>query len=474
MIELGFLKGKTVAVLGLGKSGMSTARALSAADATVLAWDDSRPEAATSLDGVTGTDLREVDLAEVEMLVLSPGIPKCNPAPHVVVARAHEAGCLIVSDIDLLGQAQPDARYLGVTGTNGKSTTTALIGHILTKTGPPTQIGGNLGIPALSLKPLDASGWYVLELSSYQLETVSAVEWDIAMLINVAPDHLDRYADMDDYVDTKRKIFSRQPADGVAIIGIDDDWSRATYDQLSGKSDRRVIPISAETEIPGGVFVRHGLLIDATGSAEQTVIDLRTVPTLPGSHNRQNAAAAYAAALSVGIAPDAIAEAMRGFPGLRHRQELIGTVGSLSFVNDSKATNPDAAARALACYDRVYWIVGGLPKQGGLEVLTPHLGRVAHAFLIGEAAGMLAEFLDGAVAFTQCGEIGAAVEAAVRQAEADGDKGGDAVVLLSPACASWDQFANFEARGDAFVSAARALARRSTGPAQPAPSVGAL
>ena len=211
MIDLGFLTGKTVAVLGLGKSGMSTARALSAAGATVLAWDDSRPDAAAALDSVTAADLQEADLTQAAMLVLSPGIPRCNPAPHVVVARAHEAGCPIVSDIDLLGQARPDARYLGITGTNGKSTTTALVGHILTKTGPPTQIGGNLGIPALSLKPLDADGWYVLELSSYQLETISAVEWDIGLLINVAPDHLDRYADMDGYVDTKRRIFSRQP-----------------------------------------------------------------------------------------------------------------------------------------------------------------------------------------------------------------------------------------------------------------------
>jgi len=470
VIDLGFLTGKTVAVLGLGKSGMSTARALSAAGATVLAWDDGRPDAAAALDGVTAADLREADLAQAAMLVLSPGIPRCNPAPHLVVARAHEAGCPIVSDIDLLGQAQPNARFLGITGTNGKSTTTALVGHILTKTGPPTQIGGNLGIPALSLKPLDADGWYVLELSSYQLETVSAVEWDISLLINVAPDHLDRYADMDGYVDTKRRIFSRQPSGGTAIVGIDDEWSRATYERLSAQGDRRVIPISAETAIAGGVFVRGGLLIDATEGAERTVLDLRGVPTLPGRHNWQNAAAAYAAALCVGIAPDTIAESMRTFPGLRHRQEFVGSISSLRFVNDSKATNPDAAARALSCYDRVYWIAGGQPKQGGLDVLTPHLARVAHAFLIGEASDMLSDFLEGKAASTRCGEIGPAVEAAVRQANEDG---GGGVVLLSPACASWDQFANFEARGDAFVAAVRAMARRSSGARQTLPTAGA-
>ena len=471
MIDLGHLKGKTVAVLGLGKSGLSSARALSAAGATVLAWDDSRPDAAASVDGVIATDLRQADLGRADMLVLSPGIPRCHPAPHVVVARAHEAGCPIVSDIDLLGRARPDAHYLGVTGTNGKSTTTALIGHILTKTGPPTQIGGNLGIPALSLKPLGDEGWYVLELSSYQLETVSAVAWDVAILINVAPDHLDRYADMDGYVDTKRRIFARQPPGGTAIVGIDDRWSRATRDELAGRTDLRLVPISADTEAAGGVFVRDGVLIDATDDAGRAVLDLRTVPTLPGRHNWQNAAAAYAAALSVGIAPDDIATAMRSFPGLRHRQELVGSVGALSFVNDSKATNPDAAARALACYDRIYWIAGGLPKQGGLEVLEPHFRRIAHAFLVGQAAEMLAGFLDGKVAVTQCGEIGRAVEAAVRQAEADG--GGEAVVLLSPACASWDQFANFEARGDAFVAAVRALARRSAAPDQALPAAGA-
>ena len=463
MINLGFLKGETVAVLGLGKSGMSAARALSAAGAKVLAWDDTPPDPAKVPDGVTVTDLTQADLSEPAMLVLSPGIPRCHPAPHLVVARAHEAGCPIVSDIDLLGRAQTEARYLGITGTNGKSTTTALIGHILTKTGPPAQVGGNLGIPALSLKPLESDGWYVLELSSYQLETVSAVEWDIGVLINIAPDHLDRYADMDGYVDAKRAIFARQPAGATAIIGVDDEWSRATFDMLSGDKNRRVVPISAQGPVNGGVFVRNGVLTDTTSGAERPILDLRTVPTLPGSHNWQNAAAAYAAALAVGLAPDAIGEAMRSFPGLRHRQELVGSIGPLHFINDSKATNPDAAARALACYDRVYWIAGGLAKQGGLEVLTPHLGRVAHAFLIGAASEMLAEFLDGTVPTSQCGEIGSAVEAAVAEARADG--AGNAVVLLSPACASWDQFANFEARGDAFVAAVRAMARASTGAA---------
>ncbi len=460
MIDLGFLKGKTIAVLGLGKSGMSAARALSASGAEVLAWDDGKPDPAAVPEGVTVTDLSQADLSRAAMLVLSPGIPRCHPAPHLAVARAHEAGCPIVSDIDLLGQAQTGARYLGITGTNGKSTTTALIGHVLTKTGPPVQVGGNLGIPALSLKPLEADGWYVLELSSYQLETVSAVEWDIGVLINVAPDHLDRYADMDGYVDAKRAIFARQPKGATAIVGVDDEWSRATFDMLSCDKNRRVIPISAQGPVAGGVFVRDGKLIDATGGAERPVLDLRGVPTLPGSHNWQNAAAAYAAALTVGSAPEAIADAMRGFPGLRHRQELVGSIGALHFINDSKATNPDAAARALACYDRIYWIAGGLAKQGGLEVLIPHLGRVAHAFLIGAAAEMLAEFLDGSVPTSQCGEIASAVEAAVAQAQAD--CGGEAVVLLSPACASWDQFANFEARGDAFVAAVRGLARRSS------------
>ncbi len=464
MIDLGFLKGETVAVLGLGKSGMSAARALSAAGANVLAWDDGQPDPASVPQGVTVTDLGQADLSQASMLVLSPGIPRCHPAPHLAVARAFEAGCPIVSDIDLLGRAQTEARYLGITGTNGKSTTTALIGHVMTKTGPPTQVGGNLGIPALSLKPLGSDGWYVLELSSYQLETISAVAWDIGVLINIAPDHLDRYADMDGYVEAKRAIFARQPKGATAIIGVDDEWSRATLDGLSGDRNRRVIPISAQGPVAGGVFVRDGVLTDATAGAERAVLDLRAVPTLPGIHNWQNAAAAYAAALSVGLAPDAIAEAMRSFPGLRHRQELVGSIGALRFVNDSKATNPDAAARALACYDRVYWIAGGLAKQGGLEVLTPHLGRVAHAFLIGAASEMLADFLGDTVPVSQCGEIGSAVEAAVAQAEADGAT--DAVVLLSPACASWDQFANFEARGDAFVAAVRAMARRANGGAR--------
>ncbi|MEE8271256.1 MAG: UDP-N-acetylmuramoyl-L-alanine--D-glutamate ligase [Alphaproteobacteria bacterium] len=467
VIDLGFLKGRTVAILGLGKSGMSAARALTAAGARVLAWDDGKADAAGP-DGVIVEDLRQADFASIAMLVLSPGIPRGHPAPHPVVARAAAADCPIVSDIDLLGRALPHARYLGITGTNGKSTTTALIGHILTIGGLTAQIGGNLGIPALALRPLAADGWYVLELSSYQLETVSAVRWTIAVLVNIAHDHLDRYAGIDDYAATKRRLFRHQPAGATAVVSVDDEWSRATRDRLAARGGRRVVPISVERAVPGGVYVLDDRLVDDIGGGAEPVLDLGDVATLPGVHNWQNAAAAYAAARAAGMAGPAIAQAMRSFPGLRHRQELVGSLNGLRFVNDSKATNPDATARALACYDTIYWIAGGLPKQGGLDVLAPHLGRIAHAFLIGEASDALAAFLDGRVAYDLCTTVTAAVEAAHHAALADGRP--DAVVLLSPACASWDQFANFEARGDAFVAAVRSLARRHNGAAAAAGS----
>ncbi|NNG04332.1 MAG: UDP-N-acetylmuramoyl-L-alanine--D-glutamate ligase, partial [Inquilinus sp.] len=455
MIDLGHLKGKTVAVLGLGKSGASAARALAAGGATVLAWDDGKTDAVAGLDGVTITDLGAADFGGIAMLVLSPGIPRRHPAPHPAVARAEAAGCPVVSDIDLLAQARPGSHYLGITGTNGKSTTTALVGHILTHAGLPAQIGGNLGMPALSLKPLDDDGWYVLELSSYQLETLTAPRFEIGVLINVAPDHLDRYAGIDDYADAKRRLYALQPEGATAVVGIDDALSAATRADLARRTGCRVVPISV-TEAPGGgVYVEDGRLIDATTGTPRAVLDLREVPTLPGVHNWQNAAAAYAAASAAGVPGSVIVGAMRSFPGLRHRQELVGTLDGLRFINDSKATNPDAAARALTCYDTVYWIAGGLAKQGGLDELTPHLGRIAHAFLIGEAAEDFAAYLDGRVPFQRCGDVTTAVDAAHARALADG--AGDAVVLLSPACASWDQFASFEARGDAFVAAVRAL-----------------
>ncbi|HET8729009.1 MAG TPA: UDP-N-acetylmuramoyl-L-alanine--D-glutamate ligase [Alphaproteobacteria bacterium] len=461
-IDLGFMEGKTVAVLGLGKSGLTAATALKAGGARVIAWDDGPAgRAAAQAAGIAVEDLDARGMAGVDLLILSPGIPRAHPAPHPVVAAAIAAGAVIANDIDMLGMVQAEAGYIGITGTNGKSTTTALIGHLLKSAGRPAEVGGNLGTPALALAPVGRGGWYVLECSSYQLETVSAVRWDVGVFLNISPDHLDRYADMAAYVAAKRKLFAHQPPGATAVIGVDDDWSRDAHrDLVAAGGDRRVVPVSAERSVAGGVYAVGGRLTDDTDGRAETIADLTTIETLPGRHNWQNAAAACAAVRAAGLDAAEIARGLATFPGLQHRQELVATIDGIRFVNDSKATNADAAAKALGSYDAIYWIAGGKPKPGGLDELTPYLGRVVHAFLIGEGTDKFAAYLDGYVGYDRSGDIATAVAAAYRRASADGRPG--AVVLLSPACASFDQFGNFEERGRAFADSVRAITAAKT------------
>ncbi len=417
----------------------------------MLAWDDN-PAAREAVAGeVRLVDLGTADWRGIAALVLSPGIPHSYPEPHPAVVRARAAGAEIIGDIELLGRAQPAARTIAITGTNGKSTTTALIGHILAAAGQRVEVGGNLGTASLSLAPLGtdgAVGSYVLELSSFQLELVTTLAFDVAVLLNITPDHLDRHGGMDGYIAAKRRIFARQGRGAVAIVGIDDPICRAIADELRQANQVRIVPISAREAATGGVYAEAGSLIDATGPRPVRVLDLAEAARLPGSHNWQNAAAAYAAARAAGVAGEAAVVAIRSFPGLAHRQELVATIGGVRFINDSKATNADAAEKALACYQAIYWIAGGLPKAGGITSLVPHFGRLRHAYLIGSATEEFAATLDGSVSFTRCGDLATAVTAAAAQARRDGVP--DAVVLLSPACASYDQFAHFEARGDAF------------------------
>lgn len=437
---------KTVAVLGLGRSGLAAAQALAAGDAHVWAWDDNgQARARASESGVPLVDLETCDWEQPEMLVLSPGIPHTLPKPHPVVNLARAASCGIVSDIELLFRAQPDAAYLGITGTNGKSTTTALLGHILHAAGREAEIGGNLGIPALELKPLGSLGIYVLEISSYQLELTPSLKLKAAVLLNISPDHLDRHGSMEGYVAVKESVFRRSAA---AVIGIDDEHSRAVFERLKKKKGQTVIPISGSKAAVGGVYVIDGVLYDDTEGSATTVMDLKNIPTLTGAHNRQNAAAAYAAAKSVGVAPLTIAAAVRSYPGLAHRQEIVAAIDGVTYVNDSKATNPDAAAKALSCYRTIYWIAGGRPKEGGLEAIEEYFNRVRHAFLIGEAQDVFAASFAGKVTLTKSGDLATAVGQARTAALTERLK--DPVVLLSPACSSFDQFKNFEERGDAF------------------------
>jgi len=450
MIEVFPFDGLPTPVLGLGRSGLAAARALYRGGAEVWAWDDDaeRRERAAEEEGIEIVDLKTIDWREATSLILSPGIPHTFPKPHPIVRMARDAGCEIIGDVELLARTQRDAAYVGITGTNGKSTTTALIGHIFQTSGREAEIGGNLGMPACALEPLGPDGTYILEMSSYQLELTFSITFDVGVLLNISADHLERHGGMDGYIAAKRQIFHRQTKPRTAVIGVDDDFCRAIYAELYEKDDQLVVGISANERVHGGVYVLDGILTDDTEGKETPVMDLRTVASLQGVHNWQNAAAAYAACKMTGIAPHAVMACINSYPGLVHRQEPLEIVDGIGFVNDSKATNGEAAARALACYDDIYWIIGGRPKEGGLKACVPYYERVRKAYLIGEAAMQFSTELDGRVPFTVSGDL----ETATRAAFADARKSGlpGAVVLLSPACASFDQFSDFEARGDAF------------------------
>ena len=460
MIEVFPFAGLPVAVFGLGTSGIAAAKALAAGGAEVWAWDDNEDARARARSaGVPLVDLYLCNWRELTSLVLSPGVPLHHPAPHRVVMLARAAGCEVIGDIELLARTQRDAAYVGITGTNGKSTTTALIGHIFKVSGRHAEVGGNIGRAALELEPLGTDGAYILEMSSYQLELTLSITFDIAVLLNITPDHLDRHGDMAGYIAAKRLIFHRQTRPRTAVIGVDDPRCAEIYRELKAADEQVVIPISASARVEGGIYARDGTLYDDaflrdTAGRDVAVADLAALRALPGSHNAQNAAAAYAACVAAGIDPSVVVACLRSFPGLAHRQEALAIIDGIAYVNDSKATNADAAARALACYPRIFWIAGGRAKAGGLDAAEPFFGHVRRAFLIGEAASEFAEILAGKVATTRSGDLASALAAAREAALAEGEGG---VVLLSPACASFDQFANFEARGEAFRRLVEAL-----------------
>lgn len=456
MIDVFPFAGLPVAVFGLGLSGLSTAKALVKSEVEVWAWDDNEDARDRAADeGVPLVDLYKCDWKDTTTLVLSPGIPLRHPVPHKIVELAEAANVEVISDCEMLVRTQREAAYIGITGTNGKSTTTALIGHIMQISGREAEVGGNLGIPALELQPIGHEGTYVLEMSSFQLELTKSITFDVAILLNLSADHQDRYDGMDDYIATKKMIFHRQTDPRTAVIGMDDDFCRTIFDQLKAAGEQVVIGVSGSVRVPGGVYAVDGFLIDDTEGQETPVLDLRENACLPGAHNWQNAAAAYAATKTAGVPVHAIMACINSYPGLVHRQEAVTLVGGVGYVNDSKATNADAAARALSCYDAIYWIAGGRPKEGGLSPVEPHLGNVRHAFLIGEAAMEFSQFLDGRVPFSVSGDLKTAFKSASKMAARD--KAAGAVVLLSPASASFDQFENFEARGDVFRDLAEAL-----------------
>jgi UDP-N-acetylmuramoylalanine--D-glutamate ligase len=462
MIRLPGISGSSYAVMGLGASGLAAAEALAASGAKVTAWDDDEARRETAhRHGLAVTDLSAENLRDASALVLSPGIPHTFPTPHPIAEAARGAGIPIICDVELLTRAKGDSRFIGVTGTNGKSTVTALINHIFEVAGRPAAVGGNLGPAALALDELESDGTYILELSSYQIERLETAAFDIAVLINVSPDHLDRHGGIEGYVAAKEGLFGLTREGAIAVIGMDDDHCRAMEQRLGARQGLNIVPISGQGPVAGGVWVEDGHVIDGTGESAQLIADLSTAPALPGAHNRQNAAAAAAAALAAGIGSEDIAKGLAGYPGLPHRMEPIGRVGTVVYVNDSKATNPEAALNALACYRQIFWIAGGRSKDGGFGALGADandvLAHVRHAFLIGEAAEELGATLGTRVPHSLSGTLDAAVAAAHDAARQAGDNTEGNVVLLSPACASFDQFTDFEDRGEAFRRAVQSL-----------------
>ena len=439
------LMDKPIAIVGLGKSGMYAYEACKAAGIGTVLWDDNPAVVAEAVKkGACVEDLTSADFSRFSLLCLAPGIPLTYPKPHPVVLQAQEAGIDIVCDIELFHHAYPAIKTIGVTGTNGKSTTTALIGHILKTADISSAVGGNIGDAALSLPQLSDQATYVFELSSYQIDLCQKYVPDISVLINLSPDHLDRHGGLEGYVAAKERIFRKE---GSAVIGIDDEESLKIYERLVKSGSRKVVPVSCETNLSDGVSVTEGGILFHDGVE---ILDLNPCKTLSGKHNWQNAAMAYAACRLNGVSVPDIVQGLGSFPGLAHRQKIIAVHNGVTYVNDSKATNDQAASVALRTYNQIYWIAGGKPKDGGYADCEKYIDHVCHVFLIGEAQKKMAAWLKTLnVPFTLSDTLDRALIAASVMASTE--KLQNAVVLLSPACASFDQFKNFELRGDAFV-----------------------
>jgi UDP-N-acetylmuramoylalanine--D-glutamate ligase len=454
MIPVTSFAGKKVAVFGLGGSGLISAQALVAGGAEVVAYDDSDASISKAkAAGIATDDLRKIDWSKIAALLLSPGVPLTHPSPHWSVVLAKNAGAEVIGDVELFCRERrklaPRAPFVAITGTNGKSTTTALIAHILREASKDVQLGGNIGTAILSLDSPANDRFYVIECSSYQIDLAPSIDPSVGILINLSPDHLDRHGTMENYAAVKERLVAQAQ---VSLIGVDDDMTDAIGRRLSQRDGSQVIPVSAQRELQWGYFVRGTQIVskgvNQTPEQAEVLGDLAGIGSLRGRHNAQNAAFACGAAWHCGLEPAEIAKGLRSFPGLAHRMEQVGRKGAVLFVNDSKATNADSSAQALASFTDMFWIAGGKPKAGGITTLEKFFPRICKAYLVGEAADEFAGTLEGRVPYEKVGTIDRAVEASARDAECSGLK--EPVVLLSPACASFDQFRNFEIRGDHF------------------------
>src|SRR4051812_42941394 len=459
MIPVTSFAGKTVAVFGLGGSGLASCHALKAGGAEVVAGDDSverLSEAARA--GFITADLRTVSWQGFAALLLTPGVPLTHPVPHWSVLAAQAAGVEVIGDIELFCRERrrhvPDAPFVAITGTNGKSTTTALVAHLMREAGHDVQIGGNIGTAILKLEPPRAGRVHVIEMSSYQIDLTPSLDPSVGILLNVSEDHIDRHGTIAHYAAVKERLVAGVQAGGTSIVGVDDGYCRDIADRLD-RAGRNVVRISVKNPLASGIHVEHGTIVRTAGGARSEVAKLGGIGSLRGQHNAQNAACAAAAALAMGISLDVLQNGLRSFPGLAHRMEQVGRRGNVLFVNDSKGTNADATAHALSSFADIFWIAGGKPKAGGITSLSGFFPRIRKAYLVGEAAQEFATTLSTQVAHEISQTLDVAVEHAARDAEASGIT--DAVVLLSPACASFDQYRNFEIRGTRFRELVQAL-----------------
>jgi UDP-N-acetylmuramoylalanine--D-glutamate ligase len=452
MIPVTTFAGDKVAVFGLGGSGLACASALLAGGADVIGWDDSADTVAKATSaGIPTADLRHVDWSRIAALVLAPGVPLTHPAPHWPVGLARAAAVEVIGDIELFCRERrahaPDAPFVAITGTNGKSTTTALTAHLMSVADYDVQLGGNIGTAILSLEPPRAGRVHVIECSSYQIDLAPSLDPSVGILINVSEDHIDRHGTLAHYAEVKERLVAGVQENGTAIVGVDDNWCAAAADRIE-RAGKRLARVSVRRPLPDGLYVEAEQIMQAAGGSARAIAHIGGIGSLRGVHNAQNAACAAGAALALGLSTQAIQRGLISFPGLAHRMEQVGRLGPVLFVNDSKATNADSTAQALACFTDMFWIAGGKPKTGGVGSLAGFFPRIRKAYLIGEAAAGFAQELEGRVPHVVAGTLDRAVELAARDAQASDVK--EPVVLLSPACASFDQYRNFEIRGARF------------------------
>lgn len=452
------LLNKTVAILGLGKTGMAVARELKLRGVHVIAWDDKEALRKEALNlQVSIQDLRLVDFSKVELLVISPGIAHTYPAPHPVAQLAKDNGVRIVSDIELFVSTYNNAKYIGITGTNGKSTTTALTYHILKENNIPCAIGGNFGIPVFDLPILDENGYYIFEMSSYQIELSPSIDFDIAVLLNITPDHLSRHNGMDGYVNVKKQIFNRYSKKNcVNVVAVDDAYTKKIFKELLIEQPKaKNIPVSYQRKIENGYYVSSaGVLIDNTKGEKKEIFDLTSLANLRGKHNWQNIATVFAVAKKVGLSNSQIINSIKSFKTLEHRIEEVGVFAGVQFIDDSKATNAESVKYAIDSMNDIYWILGGRKKEGGISLLEPQLGdgKIKRAFVIGECEKEFYNITKKSVKSYRCHKLDKAVIKAFKLAIKDLKKGKveKPVILLSPATASFDQYKSFEDRGNHF------------------------